>query len=180
MQVKIRQEILFYCLFDLHFSTMTNGVFFTQLKSLYHTTLQQKSLHPNTLQLSLGSALVFSGNRKWLLPIWSCSTVLERERERVTKCRKMRLIEGNAKCCHLKKCTCKGALRQVFFCLRPRTHTPPPPTHTLYTGGGGSWIRKKETGATWGEYSTDHTAGLKIPIWVNVCKKLAISTVSSL
>ena len=32
--------------------------------------------------------------------------------------RKIRLIEGNAKCLHLKKSTCKGTLRQVFICLR--------------------------------------------------------------
>jgi hypothetical protein len=29
--------------------------------------------------------------------------------------RKIRLIEGNAKCRHLKKLTCKGTLRQVLF-----------------------------------------------------------------
>ncbi len=56
--------------------------------------------------------------------------------------RKIRLIEGNAKCRHLKKFTCKGTLRQVFICLRS------PPPYTLYirvcsilihkgTGGGG-------------------------------------------
>jgi hypothetical protein len=32
---------------------------------------------------------------------------------------KIRLIEGNAKCRHLKKLICKGTLRQVFICLRP-------------------------------------------------------------
>jgi hypothetical protein len=37
-----------------------------------------------------------------------------------------------------KKITCKGTLRQVFICLRPRTHPQPPPlTHlirvTVYT-----------------------------------------------
>jgi hypothetical protein len=42
---------------------------------------------------------------------------------------KIRLIEGNAKCCHLKKLTYKGTLRQVFICLRPRTPYPPSPTH---------------------------------------------------
>jgi hypothetical protein len=30
-------------------------------------------------------------------------------------CRKIRLIEGNAKCRHLKELTCKGTLRQVFI-----------------------------------------------------------------
>ncbi len=33
--------------------------------------------------------------------------------------RKIRLIEGNAKCCDLKKFTCQGILRQVFICLWP-------------------------------------------------------------
>ncbi len=33
--------------------------------------------------------------------------------------RKIRLIESNTKCCHLKKLTCTGTLRQVFNCLRP-------------------------------------------------------------
>jgi hypothetical protein len=46
--------------------------------------------------------------------------------------RKIRLIEGNAKCCHLKKLTCNGALRQVFICLSPGTpNPPPPPTHCI-------------------------------------------------
>ncbi len=50
--------------------------------------------------------------------------------------RKIRLIVGNAKCCHLKKVTCKVTLRQVFICLRPSTpyHAPPPPqTLCVYT-----------------------------------------------
>ena len=46
--------------------------------------------------------------------------------------RKIRLIEGNAKCRHLKKVTSKGTLRQVFICLRPRTAYPPSPLHTVY------------------------------------------------
>ncbi len=41
-----------------------------------------------------------------------------------------------------KKPTCKGILRQVFICLRPRT--PYPPTlHTVYIftqGGGGGGV----------------------------------------
>jgi hypothetical protein len=28
-------------------------------------------------------------------------------------------IDIKAKCCHLKKLTCKGTLRQLFICLRP-------------------------------------------------------------
>jgi hypothetical protein len=35
--------------------------------------------------------------------------------------RKIKFIEGNAKCRHLTKLTCKGTLRQVFNCLRPGT-----------------------------------------------------------
>jgi hypothetical protein len=55
------------------------------------------------------------------------STVTARRmRENVEKeRRKIRLIEGNAKCRHLNKLTCKGTWRQVFICLRSRTHTPP-------------------------------------------------------
>ncbi len=36
--------------------------------------------------------------------------------------RKMRLMESNAKCRHLKKMTCKGTLQKVFICLKP--HSP--------------------------------------------------------
>ncbi len=42
-----------------------------------------------------------------------------------------RLIEGNAKCRHLTKFTCKETLRQLFICLRPRIPHPPP-LHTAY------------------------------------------------
>ncbi len=35
------------------------------------------------------------------------------------KRRKIRLIEGNAKCRRLKYLTCIGTLQQVFICLRP-------------------------------------------------------------
>jgi hypothetical protein len=76
---------------------------------------------------------------------------------------KIRRIEGNAKCRHLNKLTCKGTLRQVFICLRPRT--PYPPLYTLYTvqytyshrEGGESLTREKVRGAT------VHKAGSKIP-----------------
>jgi hypothetical protein len=63
--------------------------------------------------------------------------------------RKIRLIEGNAKCRHLKKLTCKGTL-----------------------------TREKGREVT-GE-STDHKIGLKIPTWLNVRKKLAISSLLTL
>ncbi len=45
--------------------------------------------------------------------------------------KKIRLIEGNAKCRHLKKLACKGTLQQVFLCLKARTPIPPPP-YTMY------------------------------------------------
>jgi hypothetical protein len=37
---------------------------------------------------------------------------------RVLKLRKVRLIESNAKCRHLKKFACNGTLQEVFICLR--------------------------------------------------------------
>ncbi len=40
--------------------------------------------------------------------------------------RKIRLREGNAKCRHLKKITCKETLQQVFISLWPKTLYPPP------------------------------------------------------
>ncbi len=43
---------------------------------------------------------------------------------------KIRLIEGNAKCRHLKNLNCKKTLRQVFICLQ---NTLPPPPYTLFT-----------------------------------------------
>ncbi len=46
--------------------------------------------------------------------------------------RKIRLKEGIAKISSSKKFICKGTLRQVFICLRPRTSYPPPPLHTVY------------------------------------------------
>jgi hypothetical protein len=39
----------------------------------------------------------------------------QRDHVEAFDCRKIRLIEGNEKCRHLKKLTCKGALRQVFI-----------------------------------------------------------------
>jgi hypothetical protein len=69
-----------------------------------------------------------------------------------------------------KKLTCKGTVRQVFICLRPRTPYPPPLTHcirvygyVLYTyllregGEGESETREKIRGAT------VNKAGSKIP-----------------
>ncbi len=60
---------------------------------------------------------------------WSLSTIRTKERLFATR-RKMRLIEGNVKSRH-NKMTCKGTLRQVFICLRPRTPHAPPPLHNV-------------------------------------------------
>ncbi len=43
-----------------------------------------------------------------------------------------RPTEDNAKCCHLKKLTCKGTLRQVFIFLRPRIPYTIPHLNTAY------------------------------------------------
>jgi hypothetical protein len=44
-----------------------------------------------------------------------------------------------------KKLSCKGTMRQVFICLRPRTQYPPPLTHcicvNLFTKGRGGGER---------------------------------------
>ncbi len=61
--------------------------------------------------------------------------------------RKIRLIESNAKCRHLKKLICKGTLRQ-----RPEAHNIPPPLHTVYvytvilihTGKGGGELYQRK------------------------------------
>ncbi len=62
--------------------------------------------------------------------------------------RKIRLIEGNAKCRHLKKLTCKVTLRQLFICLRLRTPYPPL-THCIgkqftLNGGEGEELNQRE------------------------------------
>ncbi len=97
--------------------------------------------------------------------------------------RKIRIIESNAKYRHLKKLTCKGTLRLEFICLKPRTPYIPL-THYIrvycifiHTGKGRGverWTREKGKGAT-GE-SADHKFGLKIPTWLSVRMKLAISS----
>jgi hypothetical protein len=67
-------------------------------------------------------------------------------------CRKIRRLEGNAKCCHPKNFTCKGTLRQVFICLMPRIPTPTHLTHCirlystvyLFTQGSGEKLIQNE------------------------------------
>jgi hypothetical protein len=41
---------------------------------------------------------------------------------------------------HLQKLTCKGTLRQVFICLRPRTPYPLVYTVYLFTEGKGEGV----------------------------------------
>jgi hypothetical protein len=77
--------------------------------------------------------------------------LLSKVNDYVTR-RKIRLIEGNANGRHLKN-TCKGTLRPVFICVRPRTPYPPP-SYTLYTsikhtyshtkGGDGGELNQRE------------------------------------
>ncbi len=90
--------------------------------------------------------------------------------------RKIRLLEGNANCRHVKKLTCKGTLRQVFICLTPRApFSPTPFTHCIrvysiliHTGKeGGGRVDRGE-----GEGQQGRGEGLKKPEWLNVCKKL--------
>jgi len=69
--------------------------------------------------------------------------------------RKIRFIEGNAKCRHLKKFAYTGTLRQVFICLRPRTPYRSPLTgHNVYVytvylftqGRGGGRVEPERRG----------------------------------
>ncbi len=90
--------------------------------------------------------------------------------------RKIRLIEGNAKCRHLKKWTCKGTCgRCCDFCLRPRTPYPPSPLtycirvysiliHTEKGWEGGELSREKVRVAALHMQSW----GSKIPTWLTV------------
>jgi hypothetical protein len=90
--------------------------------------------------------------------------------------RKIRLTEGDAKC-HLKKWPVKG-LGRYLSVRGPEHHIPPP--YTLYTshkeGGEGRGVELNQREWERGNMGDkDHKAGLKIPTWMNVHKKLAIS-----
>jgi hypothetical protein len=68
----------------------------------------------------------------------------------------------NAKCRHLKKLTCKGTLRQVFICLRPKTPYPSPLTHysvLIHTGKGGEGGEFDQREGNRGD--TDQKAGVE-------------------
>jgi hypothetical protein len=69
--------------------------------------------------------------------------------------RKIRLIESNAKCCHLKKLICKGTLQRdfaavVYLSEAQNPVQPPPPlqsvyVYTVHTGkGGGGDLNQRE------------------------------------
>ncbi len=62
-------------------------------------------------------------SREALIYIWADGSIN-------TMHKKIRIVDGNAECLHLKKLTCLEIFRQVFFCLRPRN--PYPPLHTVY------------------------------------------------
>ncbi len=102
---------------------------------------------------------------------------------------KIRLIAGYEKCRHLKKLTRNGTLRQVFICLRPRTH--PPPHHTLYTcihytyshtqgsGGRGDGPERRLEGQHSSQRRVENTnmtdcisnTGHKVPVQVNLFRR---------
>ncbi len=73
--------------------------------------------------------------------------------------RKIRLIEGNAKCRHLQKFTCNGTLRQVSV-WGLELHTYSHRGREKGEGGGENWTREKGRGAT------VHKAGSKISTWL--------------
>jgi hypothetical protein len=70
--------------------------------------------------------------------------------------RKIRLIEGSAKCAHLKNLPVKLLCGRFYLSEAQTSYDPTP--HKLY--------RRIEEGE-----STDHKAGLKIPTRLNVHKK---------
>ncbi len=50
------------------------------------------------------------------------------------RCRKIRLMEGNAYCCHLKKFTLKGSCARCLSVWGPESHTPHPFTQCIRHG----------------------------------------------
>jgi hypothetical protein len=77
--------------------------------------------------------------------------------------RRIILLEGNAKCRHLKQLTCKGTLRQVFIWLRPRTPYPRPLAHCkrvysmlIHTGEGVELNPREGERGNRGEYRSQN------------------------
>ncbi len=62
--------------------------------------------------------------------------------------RTIKLIEGSAKCRHVKKLTCKGTLRQLFICLRP------PPLQGFGFGRSSNFVGSESSQIQTTEYKT--------------------------
>ncbi len=87
----------------------------------------------NCLRVEMGERACYSGIFYYYIFMYININVTSASRNwLVCRRRKIRLIEGSAKCRHLKKITSKGTLRQVFICLRPKIpYRPPPPLHAV-------------------------------------------------
>ncbi len=102
------------------------------------------------------------------------------EMEQIRECRKrrkIRLIEGNAKFCHLKKFTCKGTLRHVLSVWGPEP--PPPPLYTIYvctvylftqgSGDRGTWTVEPKRRGEGQHNSSQSCKGSRIPtVWLSL------------
>jgi hypothetical protein len=102
--------------------------------------------------------------------------LLRREDAEGWRHRKIRLIEGNAKCRHLKKLTCQETFWQVFIFSEAQNPIPLPLLYTEYVytvyfrytysdregGRGEDWFREKIRGAI------VHKAGSKKPKWLTL------------
>ncbi len=86
------------------------------------------SYFPNNLYPNLLSNGFFVSSN--VSPLWEQSCHQYSPISNTSYRRKIRLIEGNAKCRNLKKFTLKGTLQQVSV-WGPETHTFPP-LHTVY------------------------------------------------
>jgi hypothetical protein len=79
-----------------------------------------------------------------------------------------RLMEGNAKCPHLKNLLVEGLCGRCLSAWGPEIHTPPSHCKSvnsihIHTGKRGeSWTREK------GKGTTVHKAGSKIPTWLTL------------
>ncbi len=147
------------------------------LVALNHHHVGHPPAHPSNNNKERRPQHSFCCRWNWLYPCppflaknGKASTFHQREKLLESRDRrKIRLIEG-------KKFTCKGTLRQVFICLRPRTPYYQPPLHTecVYTvrytyshrerGEGGRELVQRE--GYRGE--TVHKAGSKIPTWLTL------------
>jgi hypothetical protein len=123
-----------------------------------HGSVQQISVFPAKIQTFSDSCLSLRGLSK-PRPKYLTGFLSTDSRNLAPLRRKIRLIESKAKCCYLKKLTCKGTSRQVFYLSEaPSLPMIPYSTHTytlykcivhlqvyLFTQGrgGGELIREK-------------------------------------